>query len=368
MSNSSTLFRLVRHRTGALLDGNIGLFVCQTVPALTTDSLIDSSYRIRRRLDDSSTHSTTNDDNHVVTNFVPKSKINKPVIEQSAESRLDADSKTSFIVDYIVDIWPITKQTLCKLPLSTVLPYCTENDREQLSTTQDNSRQMSTRKLRTKKEQRAKQFIRSHATKLGAEDKATERRVDETMKSLYKSPSLPPIQMPPVETKTDKSIKRVHSLKQHSDRRLSMHINRDQDTRSNMNSNESKKKRSQTSAQIQDKTRAPIDVRLPPATMSTTVSTRLRTLAEVIQEEASILLTSQRTAFRTAEDIQEETNESVHERVKRADRLIINKNDRHHTSNEHENHTVNRTIDENNQQLSENTSESVLHKPSDILT
>ncbi|CAF4724222.1 unnamed protein product, partial [Rotaria magnacalcarata] len=70
-----------------------------------------------------------------------------------------------------------------------------EHDDQSVQPT-EKSKKIKIKKLKTKKEHRAKQFIRSHRTKLGADDKDTERRVDETMRTLYKKPSLPPPQTP----------------------------------------------------------------------------------------------------------------------------------------------------------------------------
>lgn len=171
---------------------------------------------------------------------------------------------------------------------------------------------MPIKKLKTKKEQRAKQFIRSHITKLGAEDKATERRVDETMKNLYKPP---PLQTPPSPKNSEKK-QRIHPPKQ------SKHHEKEEPIKKigiKSNKNKNKKQFQIIGAEVKIKHE---HLSPPPSveTRKTTVLPPLRSIAEVIQAEAATILATKRISSRTSEEIQDEINET-HESIQEQNKL-----------------------------------------------
>ena len=86
-------------------------------------------------------------------------------------------------------------RSTCLFPFTTEFSFCHDNFPEE-----SNDDRIIVGKLRKVKEHRAKQFIRYRVNKLGAADKATERRVDEMMRILYARPSLPPVENPPNRT------------------------------------------------------------------------------------------------------------------------------------------------------------------------
>jgi hypothetical protein len=215
---------------------------------------------------------------------------------------------SSYVLSGLV---PTAKKSLCLLPLPIKFSFCNQTNTAQISTRKQ-SKRIRSRKLKTKKEHRAKQFIHNHVTKLGAEDKATEKRVDETMKKLYKKPSFPPLQTP-------SSSERIHPP-EHP---------RKEESIKKMIGVESKKSKNRKQSQIIGK-----EVKIkhkhlsPPSTVTTspptveipksTVLPPLRTISEVIQEEAATILVKRTT--KTPEEIQEginETNESILEQKKR---------------------------------------------------
>ena len=220
--------------------------------------------------------------------------------QQSEEKILNTD-ETPFTESFqrgpsslLFGVVHIAKRSVCLLPLSTTFAFCEDIEDSQPTPTIDPTKSIPSKRLRTKKETRAKQFIRSHVTKLGADDKVTERRVDEAMKTLYKTPSLPPLQTPPLPAAPpEKSSKRSRASKKKS----------------------RSKKNVSTSTEQSPVESASSTPKIPAAS-----SPRLRTISEVIREEASTLLISTHADRRTSEDIQEETNESVHERAKYTER------------------------------------------------
>jgi hypothetical protein len=239
-------------------------------------------------------------------------------VEESIENILNIDDidDTPFMEyfrrasSYIFfGLLPTGKKSLCLLPLPVTFSFCDD----QSSTTIEQSKQIPIKKLKTKKEKRAKQFIRSHTTKFGAEDKATERRIDETMKNLYKKPSLPPIQTPPSPPKKQ----RIHPPEN----------NEQEESIKKMVGVESKKNKNKKQFQIigqevkikQKRLSPPSTMATPPPIVelpTTTASPRLRTISEVIREEAATILAPRHTSSRTPEEIQQqidETNESIQE-------------------------------------------------------
>ena len=288
-----------------------------------------SSYRIRRKLDSSKT--TETDDNE-------SGKREKKSSSKKQKEKEDLVENTADFFDQTVDNQDINdtpviryfsrtssyflsvgKSILCLLPRSEPWIFCElENDNHNASTTESTQSKV-VKKLKTKKEQRAKQFIRSHTTKFGAEDKATERRIDETMKKLYKRPSLPPLQTPPSsETASKKAPKKSHRPllkpgKSNPEEEIPT---------KKIISVASKKNENKKQFQIigQEKKTRPKDLSPPSAgkttrpsvelPKTTTPPPRLRTLSEVVRDEAATILAPIRSSSRTAEEIQEEINET----------------------------------------------------------
>ena len=247
-------------------------------------------------------------------------------MEESIEKMLNIDDidKTPFMEYFrrgsshiLFGLIPAAKRSICLLPLPMTFSFCkhTDNGQQQQPPIEKTS-SPPTGKLRTKKERRAKQFIRSRPTKLGADDKVTERRVDEAMRTLYKTPSLPPLQTPPLPVPTaEKSSKRSRATKK-------------DDRRSKGKPAGVKSKKSKSRKIVEQTTpkpdeiiastteKATVESCTPPPTVQTSTTPRLRTISEVIREEATTLLTATHSDHRTTEDLQEETNEGIHERAK----------------------------------------------------
>ena len=222
----------------------------------------------------------------------------------------------------------VAKQSLCLLPRSQSWSFCELENNDQNPSIAQPSKPVVTKRLKTKKEQRAKQFIRSHTTKFGAEDKATERRIDETMKKLYKRPSLPPLQTPPTPTTHRKPPKKSHrSLLKPGKSNPEEEIPVERIISVASKKNQNKKQFQVIGQEVKRKPRnlSPPSVRqtTPPTVTlpkATTPPPRLRTLSEVVQDEAATLLAPIRSSSRTVEEIQEEineTNESIQETKQR---------------------------------------------------
>ena len=287
------------------------------------------SYRIRRKLD-SDKNATADEDGSGKRAKKSKRKGKEKLIkkvEESIEKILNIDDidETPFMEyvrrtsSYVAHgILPTAKRTLCFLRLPVTFPFCDEHIDDQRSA---NKKAKRFKKLKTKKEQKAKQFIRSHTTKFGAEDKATERRVDETMKKLYKKPSLPPPQTPteaqrkhhthpPKQSKviegTGESPKKVITVdsKKHQNKKQFQILQQEVPIKHKHLSHPST-------------TTTPPTSNVEPSI--TTATPRLRTLSEVIKEEATTILAPRQKSSRTTEEIQaeiDETNEIIQEQKK----------------------------------------------------
>ena len=220
---------------------------------------------------------------------------------------------------------PMTQKTICILPLPLTFSLCNEEDNDNLVTSIKDSKQIPIKKLRTKKERRAKQFIHSHITKLGViDDKATERRVDETMKKLYSKPSLPPLQTPLL-------IDNIMKIHKKQNKYLSKRLNVNQrkipfnkeysmknKIRIKLKTNENKKQFQFMGEEMKVKYRnRPIITTSPTIQISLTTSSTpiLKSISEVIQEEAAVLLAEKYTSSLTWTDINE-VNEILQERPK----------------------------------------------------
>jgi hypothetical protein len=287
------------------------------------------SYRIRRKLDsqkNATTHENASGKRAKKSKRKGKEKLIKKV-EESIEKILNIDDidETPFM-EYVrrtssyifFGLLPTAKRTLCLLRLPVTFAFCDEEVIDQRSAT---TKSMPFKKLKTKKEQRAKQFIRSHTTKFGAEDKATERRIDETMKSLYKKPSLPPLQTPPLPpTKQRKHPPKESKTNEEEEESMKKMVGVD----SMKNKNKKQFQIIGREVTIKQKHLSPPSIMTTPPTPIveipiTTATPRLRTISEVIQEEAATILSPRKTSSRTSEEIQaeiDETNESIQEQKK----------------------------------------------------
>lgn len=247
-------------------------------------------------------------------------------MEESIEKMLNIDDidETPFMEYFrrgsshiLFGLVPAAKRSICRLPLPMTISFCEHNeDDQQPQPPIVKTSSTPTGKLRTKKERRAKQFIRSRPTKLGADDKVTERRVDEAMRTLYKTPSLPPLQTPPLlAAPAEKSSKRSRATKK-DDRRSKKKP-------ANVKSKKSKSRKIvvQTTAEPDEiiastTEKATVESSTPAPTIETSPRPRLRTISEVIREEATTLLIATHSDHRTTEDLQEETNEGIQESAK----------------------------------------------------
>lgn len=318
-----------------LLVGDIGRYQTFSQPFLYP--ILYCSYRIRRKLDSSTSTATDDNENgkRETKSSSKKRQEKEDLIEETADlhDRTDdsQDINNSPVIRYFSRtssyFLSMGKNILCLLPRSEPWTFCElENDKLNSSITQSTKTRV-VKKLKTKKEQRAKQFIRSHTTKFGAEDKATERRVDETMKSLYRRPSLPPLQTPPSPT-TSTSKKAPAKTSRRSLLKPGKSNPEEQIPTERIISVASKKNKNKKQYQIigQEVKRRPKDLS-PPSVRKTTRSPvelpktttpppRLRTLSEVVRDEAATILAPIRSSSRTAEELQEEineTNESIQE-------------------------------------------------------
>lgn len=190
------------------------------------------------------------------------------------------------------DLLSAAKESLCSVPISP--SFCDTKNQNTVAP----KKRHRIKKLRTKKEHRAKQFIRGHSTKLGAEDKATERRVDEQMKKLYRRPSYPPLQAPPRPPTED--LTKTHG---HIEKKIGV------DSKKNKNKKQYqiigqeikiKPKHSSSTTTISTVNQLP----------TTTISPPLRTLSELIRDEAATILATNRKGSQTPEEIRYEINET----------------------------------------------------------
>ena len=303
--------------------------------------VIRCRYRIRRKLDalkgraddgEGGKRSKKSSKSH------SKDKVIKQV-EESIEKILNIDDidETPFM-EYVrrgssyvlLGLIPTARRSICLLPLPTTFSFCSDELVERAAQGEKN-RVVAAKKLRTKKEQRAKQFIRSHATKLGAEDKVTERRVDEAMKDLYKSPSIPPPQTPSsssANTEIATKKPRVRSTRRRSSEEQIKHVDEEEHPLKKVIGVENKKKKNKKRYQLIGKevtSKVKSTISSTPASIESLseakhdAAPRLRSIAEVIQAEAATILSTKRSSSRTPEELQEEineTNEMAQERAK----------------------------------------------------
>ncbi|CAF0796061.1 unnamed protein product [Rotaria sordida] len=289
-------------------------------------------YRVQRKLD--ALNEAANREDEKRTKKLPssssKGKKKKNLmekVEDSSEKSLNID-ETSFTQylyhasSYVLNgLLPTTKKSICILPLPMTFSFCRQDNNEQSVTETEKTKQIPTKKLKIRKEKRAKQFIRSHVTKLGKDDKYTERRVDEAMKNLYKTPSLPPSQ---TQSSTRKHRKTQKNQYKHASRRPNQdeqkkHFKEEHMTtkKIGVESKKNNKKRSQLIGQevkIKHKL-CPFAVTTPPPAKqisqpSSSSSQRPRTISEVIRDEAATLFGGKSKSSKTPEEIKDEINEA----------------------------------------------------------
>jgi len=281
-----------------------------------------------------------------------KEKIIKQV-EESIEKILNIDDidETPFMEyfrrtsSYIFfGLIPTARKSICLLPLPVKFSFCKQDVNKETLTTTEVSKHTPVKKLRTKKEKRAKQFIHSRSTKLDTADE----------------PPIKPLSKPPTTTveKPQKkpSRQRVRSsLRRNVDEQIK-HFDEEEQPVIKLVGVESKTKKNKKKFQIIGKevkikhkhstnpapvstttpsipvttthpppiaevtpsipittTRRPPIVTTPPPVkeVPTTTHAPLRTISELIQEEeAAALLSSSSTKSTYSEEVKEEINEA----------------------------------------------------------
>jgi hypothetical protein len=314
------------------------------------------SYRIRRKLDaiknatrDTGGGKRSKKQKELSRKQKEKEKFIKKV-EETIEEVLNIDDidETPFMeyvrrgsVYIFSGLLPTAKRSICLLPLPVTFSFCNENKNEivnkTLTTTElpPPSKQIPTKKLRTKKEKRAKQFIHSRPTRLGAIDEKT----DESIKPLSKIPTTT-TEKPHVQKK--QPHQRLRSSTRRSNDEQIKHFDEEEEPVKKLVGVESKKKKNKKRFQIIGQevkikpkhsaslpvtnpppivTTSPPIVEIPktppppspsppspkPEIVSTTTHAPLRSISEIIQEEAATLLSTQ-SSF--SEEAKEETNEA----------------------------------------------------------
>jgi len=318
------------------------------------------SYRIRRKLDsiNNVTRETEGGKRGKKSSSKPKEKekiIQK--VEESIEKILNIDDidETPFMEyfrrtsSYIFfGLLPTAQKSICLLPLPVTFSFCNEDDNENIietSTTTKSPKQTSTKKLRTKKEKRAKQFIHSRPTRLDS----TDEKIDDPIKPLSKTPTAT-IEKPQSQKKQSRQRLRS-SVRRNNDEQIK-HFDEEEQPVKKLVGVESKKAKNKKRFQIigqevkikQKHSSIPLNTNPPPSTttipstpvtttnpppivttsvpvvqtpktnpshkpeiVSTTTPAPLRTISEIIQEEATTLLSTKPSFF---EESKEEINEA----------------------------------------------------------
>ena len=162
---------------------------------------IPFSYRIRRKLDamKDATGTTEGGKRSKKQLSSSKRKDKDQIIKQVEESiekilNIDDIDETPFMEyfrrtsSYIFfGLIPTARKSICLLPLPVTFSFCKEGYKEHIKetlTATEASKHSSIKKLRTKKEKRAKQFIHSHSTKLDTIDE----KIDDPVKPISKPP------------------------------------------------------------------------------------------------------------------------------------------------------------------------------------
>ncbi|CAF3661360.1 unnamed protein product [Adineta steineri] len=270
-------------------------------------------YRIRNKLDEvKATGSEQNQNGKRKKKSAPKQKGKKKLTKKT-----DNIDKTPFM-DYfrrgssyiLSDLVPTTKKSICLLPLPISFSFCTEEAKSQISSSSSNKKKLkklSKKKLNTKKEHRAKQFIHYRVKKLGADDKATERRVDEAMKRLYKRPSLPPVQTPPLPPNYEKSEYKRSNNDESLKKKIGVDSKRTKNKKQNQIIGTEVKGKNKHISIPTNTTVSTLPIEDIPTTTS---SPGLRSISEVIKEEAATILNTQRSSPTTPEEINAEIEEA----------------------------------------------------------
>jgi hypothetical protein len=288
-----------------------------------------------------------------------KEKIIKQV-EESIEKILNIDDidETPFMEYFrrtssyvFFGLIPTARKSICLLPLPVKLSFCKQDDNKETLTTTEGSKQSPVKKLRTKKEKRAKQFIHSRVTKLDT--------TDDPIKPLSKLPTTT------VEKPQKKpSRQRVRSsIRRNNDEQIK-HFDEEEQPVKKLVGVESKTKKNKKKFQIIGKevkikhkhstNPAPVSTTTPsiplttthpppvaevtpsipitttrrspvvttppplkevpkttpPETIPTTTHAPLRTISQLIQEEEAAALLSSSTKSTYSEEVKEETNEA----------------------------------------------------------
>ncbi len=278
-------------------------------------------------------------------------------VEESIEKILNIDDieytpfmeyfrRTSSYIFY--GLLPTFRKSICLLPLPVTFSFCKENENENIQeilTTRELPKSIPTKKLRTKKEKRAKQFIHSRSTSLDT----TDEKIDDPVKPLLK---IPTTTIEKSQPQKKPSRQRLRTPIRRSYDEQVKHFDEEEEPVKKLIGVESKKKKNKKRFQIIGQevkikpkhsptlpvansppvattipstlatttvppppivTKAPPKKTSPPnpsskpATASTTTPAPLRSISEIIQEEATNLL-STKPPF--TEEAKEEINEA----------------------------------------------------------
>ncbi|CAF1355572.1 unnamed protein product [Adineta steineri] len=182
-------------------------------------------YRIRRKLDalnDAAGHDTEGgkrgkkQKRPSSSKGKDKEKIIKQV-EESIEKILNINDidETPFMEYFrrasnhiFSALLPTGRKSVCLLPLPVTFSFCKEDDnddiQEKLTKKSESHKQSPVKKLRTKKEKEAKQFIHSRSTKLNA----VEEKIDDTHKPSLKTQTIA-VEKPQKKQRSHPSIRRT---------------------------------------------------------------------------------------------------------------------------------------------------------------
>lgn len=319
------------------------------------------SYRIRRKLDtlrndtpeSGAGRRSKKSKQSADTRSDGKRKKNKEIIKQVEESiekilNIDDIDETPFMEYFrrassyvLFGLLPSARKSICLLVPPETFTFCDESGNiQEIARPTPTSKVTSTKKLRTKKEKQAKQFIQSRPTKLGTTDEI----IDHPVKPLSKVP-----------TKVTEKPKKRPTIRRHNHEQVK-HYDEEEHPVKKLIGVESKKKNRKrfqiigqevkfkpkhtaplptatfiptttttqpvvtttslpvTTTPTRTTTTPPVVTTATPVvrtttttTTTTTTSAPLRTISEIIQEEAATLLT---TPSSFIEETKEEINEA----------------------------------------------------------
>ena len=247
---------------------------------------------------------------------------------------------------------PTFKKSICLLPLPVTFSFCREDENENIQeelTATELPKSISTKKLRTKKEKRAKQFIHSRPTSFDT----TDEKIDDPVKPLPKTPTATTEKTQPQKRP---ARPRVRSSQRRSNDEQVKHFDEEEEPVKKLVGVESKKKKNKKRFQIIGQevkikpkhspappvaNSPPLSTTIPstpatttvppptvtkatpkttspppttsskPTTTSTTTSPPLRTISEIIQEEAATLLSTEPSFTEEAKEEINEANEGL---------------------------------------------------------